>query len=631
VPATVLCADDDRSFSQILSRALGAEGFEVVTAYDGEEALASIRAATPDLLVLDVMLPRRDGFSVLEALRQEAGPAAKVPALLLSGVQGTPQYQERARSLGAHALLTKPVPLDKLMQAVHEALRSEPVEGEARSLAGELEELPFAALLHHLHGLRASGVLELRSGRKHKALELKEGRPVAVRSNLVGECLGQLLVRMGTITDKDMEESVRRMKRGEGLQGEILLAMDLMSEEDLASALRNQAEEKLYEIFAWRQGSFRFRRSARVSRANTLALDRSPANVIFAGVRARMPRDLVDVALEACGEGFVVPGESPYYRFQEIDLADHESALFEEFAHSPPTTDLKQRDERARRALYALLVTELAEVHKEPVQAPVVAAARPVERKTEAAASPDVDKGVHAELASLAERLRGRDHFAVLGVSPEAPDDEIRSAYMDAAKRTHPDRFRGSSDAIKRLAEEVFSIISMAHETLSDRRRRETYVLELRNDSRNQAELEEGRRALQAELRFQEGERLLQKRDAVAALRCFEDACSMYPDEGEYHAYAGWSLFLSRPEDPETEKKALALIRKGRKLAPEREKPYLFLGRLHRQVGRSDNAEKCFTRALQLKPDCVEAMREIRLIQMRRQKAKGLLGRLLRR
>jgi CheY-like chemotaxis protein len=219
VPATVLCADDDRSFSQILSRALGAEGFEVVTAHDGEEALASIRAATPDLLVLDVMLPRRDGFSVLEALRQEAGPAAKVPALLLSGVQGTPQYQERARSLGAHALLTKPVPLDKLMQAVHEALRSEPVEGEARSLAGELEELPFAALLHHLHGLRASGVLELRSGRKHKALELKEGRPVAVRSNLVGECLGQLLVRMGTITDKDMEESVRRMKRGEGLQG----------------------------------------------------------------------------------------------------------------------------------------------------------------------------------------------------------------------------------------------------------------------------------------------------------------------------------------------------------------------------------------------------------------------------
>ena len=80
-------------------------------------------------------------------------------------------------------------------------------------------------------------------------------------------------------------DSVRRMKQGEGMQGEILLGMDLLSEEDLAAALREQAEEKLYEIFAWRQGSFRFQRGARVARANTLALDRSPANVIFTGVR----------------------------------------------------------------------------------------------------------------------------------------------------------------------------------------------------------------------------------------------------------------------------------------------------------------------------------------------------------
>ena len=156
-----------------------------------------------------------------------------------------------------------------------------------------------------------------------------------------------------------------------------------------------------------------------------------------------MPLDLVDTALKACGDGFVVPGESPYYRFQEIDLDDSESALFEEFAHSPGTTGLHQRDERSRRALYALLVTELGEVRTKPVQAPVVAAAPAADEGREGALPQDVEKGIHSELASLAERLRGRDHFAVLGVSRDAADDEIRRAYMDAAKRTHPDRFRG--------------------------------------------------------------------------------------------------------------------------------------------------------------------------------------------
>ena len=76
---------------------------------------------------------------------------------------------------------------------------------------------------------------------------------------------------------------------------------------------------------------------------------------------------------------------------------------------------------------------------------------------------------------------------------------------------------------------------------------------------------------------------------------------------------------------------ALLHVRRGRKLAPTREKPYLFLGRLHHAAGRIDAAEKCLTRALQLDPDCVEAMRELRLIQMRRKKARGLVDRLLRR
>ena len=76
---------------------------------------------------------------------------------------------------------------------------------------------------------------------------------------------------------------------------------------------------------------------------------------------------------------------------------------------------------------------------------------------------------------------------------------------------------------------------------------------------------------------------------------------------------------------------ALEHVRRGLKLASHREKPYLFMGRRYKAIGRADVAEKMFTRAVQILPECVEALRELRLIHMRREKSKGVIGRLLRR
>ena len=639
--ASILCVDDDRGLCQILSRALVAEGFEVRTAHDGEEALLAAFEEAPDLVILDVMLPRRDGFEVLERLRAQPGPLAALPAIVLSGCSRTPQAAERTSRLGAHEWLTKPVPLDRLVEIVRKTLgvaapAAAPagVAREARVLSGALDELAFPGLLHHLHGLRAEGVLELRSGRKRKALELRGGRPVAVRSNLVHECLGNLLVSSGRIDAEALEESVNRMRRGEGLQGEILVAMELLSEAELAAALRSQAEEKLFEIFTWASGEYRFAQGARLARANVLALERSPGNVILAGIRERSPLDAVDRWLRCRGSRVVAAGESPFYRFQEIDLDDAGARLLDELRRTPRVSELLARDERTRRTLYALLATEMVELRDAPAT-PVPVEARPIVERVAAprasAAAPPDEETLRRELTGLAESLRGRDYFAALGVSRQASPEEVRAAFLEAARNAHPDRFRASSDTVQRVAEEVFGVLSRAHETLVDPARRQLYLLELGKDSRKAAQAEEGKRALQAELRFQEGERLLRKREYDDAVRCFAEAVALHPEEGEYHAYRGWALFLARPGNPTAEREALAHLRRGRKLAPDREKPYLFLGRLHREAGRSEHAQKCFTRALQINPSSVEAVRELRLIQMRASKAKGRIARWLRR
>jgi tetratricopeptide (TPR) repeat protein len=95
--------------------------------------------------------------------------------------------------------------------------------------------------------------------------------------------------------------------------------------------------------------------------------------------------------------------------------------------------------------------------------------------------------------------------------------------------------------------------------------------------------------------------------------------------------YVGWAYYQVSPEAPGRAEDAIKLVMKGRRIAPDRRTPYLFLGRLCQAAGQVDNAEKMYARAIQLDPDCLEAQRELRLVRMRQDKAKGIVGRILRR
>lgn len=677
--ATVLCADDDRHLCQILEKALAEQGYRVVVAHDGEQVLAVATEVKPDLLLLNVSLPRRDGFQVLEKLRGMPEPWGQAPVLLISNGRPTPQYQERARALGAQALLAKPVPLKQLLERVGSHLK-EPVaaaredarrpaerkvsrpaqartpqsaQGKGRRPApdprkagrpahggtpveGNLAEIGLPRLLHDLHGLRVTGVLLVSSGKKRKAIQLRDGCPVAVKSNLVNECLGNYLVREGKLSEEDMVESIRRLKKGEGLQGQILVAMQVLDEEEIARALKTQAEEKLLEIFAWTRGSFHFEIGGRLKSANTLTLGAGPAAVIIDGIRRYFPLERVDAFLSEWGRSFVSRGQSPFYRFQDIALTPEEEELVSSLDGSRRLSEIASASEPARRTLYGLVVTEMLELRSAPDGEKIVPqAVKPAPpraaKPTPPASGSDGDRALRVELAAMAERLRAKSYFEMLEVSEEVEASELDQAYESLARKAHPDRFSHASSAVRQLADEVFQLLTEAYETLSDPRRRTRYLLERRKGERVAAEEAEGQRALAAEMQYQQGEQLLRQRDYEGALLCFGKAVENYAEEGEYHAHYGWSLYLCNPDNSVMVEEAIKHVARGVKLARDREKPYLFLGRLYKVVGKGAAAEQMFTRAVQIRPDCVEAMRELRLINMRRDKSKGIIGRLFRR
>jgi tetratricopeptide (TPR) repeat protein len=244
--------------------------------------------------------------------------------------------------------------------------------------------------------------------------------------------------------------------------------------------------------------------------------------------------------------------------------------------------------------------------------------------------APTAEPG-HTELRRLSERLRGRDHFEVLGIERAAGEDEVRVAYFDLAKTTHPDRFSGASEAVRRLAEEVFGKISQAYEVLGNRNRRNAYLKTERERERDEAAVEEAERAVRAEVEYQKGLARIKSKNYEDALSCFDRAVEFYPAEAEYLAWRGWALYLEAPNAAGRLGEARECLLQARKLAPDNEKVYLFLGRLFRAEGRSANAEKMFQRVIQLDPDCVDAIRELRLIDMRRQRSKSLVRRILRR
>ena len=116
--ATILLVEDDPSIREITRIGLTDAGFNVHTAVDGEEALARFRREQPDLVVLDVMLPKRDGFEVCRAIRAESS----VPVVMLTARSDAIDVVVGLES-GADDYVTKPFEMPILVARIRAALR----------------------------------------------------------------------------------------------------------------------------------------------------------------------------------------------------------------------------------------------------------------------------------------------------------------------------------------------------------------------------------------------------------------------------------------------------------------------------------------------------------------------------
>jgi len=130
---TILLVEDDADLRQALLVRLGASGYRLLMAADGQGAVATVQRERPDLVLLDLGLPAGDGFTVLERLGR-LGASGRIPVVVLTGRSSEADHQ-RALSLGARAVLLKPPDNAELLAAIAANLPPEaPPKAELPSL-----------------------------------------------------------------------------------------------------------------------------------------------------------------------------------------------------------------------------------------------------------------------------------------------------------------------------------------------------------------------------------------------------------------------------------------------------------------------------------------------------------------
>lgn len=116
----VLVVDDEDSITLSLRHLMKREGYEVAVARDGEEALACVAEVVPDLILLDIMIPKRDGYDVCQTIR--ANPAWSGIKIVMVSAKGRDIEVEKGLALGADAYMTKPFSTRELAAMVRDLI-----------------------------------------------------------------------------------------------------------------------------------------------------------------------------------------------------------------------------------------------------------------------------------------------------------------------------------------------------------------------------------------------------------------------------------------------------------------------------------------------------------------------------
>ncbi|WP_303720913.1 response regulator [Malonomonas rubra] len=622
----VMVIDDDQGLRAYMGKALSAGGYQVETVDRGAAGLQKLLADDYDLVLIDINMPEISGPAVCNALRKHE-KTKNIKVVMITSMFHSPEQIAQAKAdYGADEFLLKPFNSPEVYRLLERLLEPEKKE---QDLSQPIEECSVPQLLHKLYSDKATGLLHLQRGESKKIIYLKDGYPVFARSNILNECLGQMLVKNGLITQADCDVSVARSKESGRLQGTVLIEMGLLTPQDLHDVLVMQVKEKLLSTFKWQDGTSKFV-AGKDFKKNVTTINTSPASLIMQGIKGYWSLKQLDDYLTPRRHLYLKQGSDPKYRFQDVELNRRGEEIFAKCLGTLTLAEIVEQHPLAKREvqqiLVALLISELLETSE--ISEVIEGSEVPGLRREKA-----VDEELRRKILEDYQRVMEADYFEALGILRQCGGPEVRRAYYKLAKEYHPDRFLGSglSKEMSSKIGELFQYITQAYSVLSDPKSCSDYLDELLHGPKKSININQ---VIEAETAYQQGTMLLKLRRFSAAVKPLQRAIELSPEEPEYLTHFAWALFKATPEKSEVQNRALEVLLTSRELNPSLDLTHLYLGRIYQLQGKERQSEKSFEMAVQANPDCTEALRELRLINLRRERnvqSKGLLKKFIHR
>jgi len=652
----VLVVESNAALARRINETLGEAHYTLSTEAELAWARRTLDVRAPDAIILDTTLSDGSGFTLANEVRQNPITARTPIFFVASTHRGASHQAEAQRRFAPAEYMATPLDLDRLLARLLETVPpSAPAEAnlvpnypgaaaadsaqkrEKRSvettaknfadgesdLHGSLARQPFARVLQRVYSARLSGSLLLARDSTKKIVNFDGGYPVSVRSNMLSECLGQILLEQRLITSETLEESLRRMKETHRHQGEVLVAMGALSPYNLSRALMLQMEAKLLEVFSWTDGDFMFKKE--ISRQEApMRLESTPAALILEGIRRHYDAERIHAVLDPLSGQYLMPNSDPRRRLQDItsdpnerrfiDGLDGTIKLEAALASSPISID------RARLLLVAMSEAGMIAPSHTAARGPKDESRRTPRPVDLGSKSPTTTERSREELDALLAVMRAQNHYEVLGVERAATPAEIADAYQALARDFHPDLFRLRSDEVKDVARQIFDRLEKASEILLDTGSRRKYLAELErtpvpapSDAEPAAASESA--ATAAERVYFTGVSHLRARRYQQAAEAFRQATTLAPKQASYRSALGWALYRQAPADTHAVAAGLAELRKAVDCEPANPWVRISLGRFYAETGLPDDAIREFEAALGMSPGLADIEEEIRRLK----------------